>query len=107
MYLISKYVIEKQNVSHKAKLPLTTNSNFNLPDSIPSYNKEKILHQNSLFPSRLCVCPLVKKIYSLGGDLNMVSNSENPEDELKPNIMPKPNDKQRTDHLGRNPLVIV
>lgn len=107
MYLISKYVIEKQNVSHKAKLPLATNSNFNLPDSIPSYNKEKILHQNSLFPSRLCVCPLVKKIYSLGGDLNMVSNSENPEDELKPNIMPKPNDKQRTDHLGRNPLVIV
>lgn len=65
MYLISKYVIEKQNVSHKAKLPLTTNSNFNLPDSIPSCNKEKILHQNSLFPSRLCVCPLGKKKFTL------------------------------------------
>lgn len=96
-----------QNISHKDKLPVTTNSNFNLPNSIPSYNKLKILHQNSLFPSRLCMCMSTrskkkKKMYPLGGDLNGTSNSENPEDELKFNVMPKPNNKQGQTILAGN-----
>lgn len=41
-------------------------------------------------------------MYPLGGDLNGTSNSENPEDELKFNVMPKPNNKQGQTILAGN-----